>query len=144
MPLTLDSRKKDTLDPDRLVVAWQSFFGPAGSVHEGDELRASDPRVRQAVVNFCELDVPKDERPTALDHSFEVSKQQAAAVEAERAAAFEKQARGNRIRLAAPPMFKSTRDLVTYRGGAALVERGSIVLEGDPLLVEFPDAFKSA
>ena len=88
-----DSRKKDTLDPDRLVVAWASFAGPAGSVQAENELRASDPRVRQAPSNFVELDVPREEWPTVLDRAFSDAKAQTEAVEAERAAEFEKQAR---------------------------------------------------
>jgi hypothetical protein len=141
MPLTLDSRKK-TLDPDRLVVCWGSFAGPAGDVQTGSQLRASDPRVAQAPTNFVELDVPREEWPSVLDLSHETERLREQAIADERRAAFETAAKTNRIKLSVQ-LFKSTRDVYARVGGLpATVEKGSIVLAGDALLEEFPDDFE--
>lgn len=132
------------LDPDRFLIAWECFASPAGTAVRGQRFKASHPIVRSAPGNFVEDGIPEEEWPTSLDRAFAMEKERVQAIEDERQARFEAAAKQNKVKLSVQ-LFRLKRDIVARAGGLpATIERGSVVLQGNPLLAEFPDDFEPA
>jgi hypothetical protein len=139
-----------TFKPDDAVVCVEAHCSPAlpggGVCLYESEWRGDDAVVLALPHLFRLKSAPRSTWPSPFDSAVaandENSRRQREADQARRL----EQARANRVKLDAPTKrYKLTRDLVTERDGRpAMVEKGSVVLEGDPLLAEFPDAFKPA
>jgi hypothetical protein len=117
------------------------FVSGAGVAAYGTRYRGNDPRVLANPSAFVPFGTPKAEWPTVVDQMIEANKERAE-VEAEaRAREHRAAAEQNRIK-PAPSLFRATRDLETdYEGRPAIIEKGSVVVDGDPLLASFPENF---
>ena len=120
-------------------------FAYGDSVVVRDEVvRESDPAYRANPAAFDPIGLPSAERRGPLDSYFEKkdAQERAAAEAAEEA--FQAAARANKVTLRAEPpqVFRATSDIATHIDGRpALLQRGSTVLSGHPLLAEHPEGF---
>jgi len=131
-----------TIDPQQVYVAWDSFSHPGGVVQRGEKARGSDPAVQAAPVMFVPTDTPMREWPSPLDAAVAMNEERERAEAAARAEAHREAAEANPI-LLDPTLFRVTRNIETDRDGRpALVLKGSLVLDTDPLLETHPDDLK--
>jgi hypothetical protein len=134
--------------PSDICVCVMAHCSPASPlvVMYEEEMRGDDPRVAAAPHLFRLKSDSRDTWPSVFDYAVktndENSRREREANEARRVAA----AKANRVKLDAPTKrYKLLNDLVTdHDGRPALIEKGSVVFEGDRLLLEHPDAFKPA
>lgn len=132
-----------TIDPQRAYRAWQSFSTELGVVVRGEILPGSHAHVKRSPTMFVDhvLTAVRDE-PNPVDQMVRANDEQNAAEEAQRVAAFEQAAKANRLKLGVRT-HRSTRDFFARRNGLpALIQKGSVVVDGDPLLLEFPAVFE--
>jgi hypothetical protein len=131
-------------DPNELYTAWESFGIDNNIVQRGETLRGDSMEVQRAPGQFVRFGTPTRDWPSSLDRAISENAARDAAQAEERRVRFEQAARANRVKLE-PKLHKATRDIVTYHNGApATIERGSIVVAGDPLLAEHADAFRAS
>jgi hypothetical protein len=111
----------------------------AGIVIRGEKLRAGDPRIAANPGAFVPLGTPQSEWPSDLDYAIRLSEERARA-EAEAAArAHREAAERNKLKLK-PTLYRVKRDTETDRGGVpALVLRGSVLTDDDPLVAAHPE-----
>ena len=112
-------------------------------INEGQEFRADDPVVLFAPHLFRPKGTPRSEWPTPFDYAVATTEADAAAAEQARKERFEREARSNRVKLAAPKMLKLKADALTHAedGVPMLLEKGSMIPESHPLVVEHPELF---
>jgi hypothetical protein len=88
---------------------------------------------------WVEDGTPASEWPTALDHVVAEAEERARLEAEARVREHREAAEANKIKLA-PALYRVTSDLETDRAGRpAIVLKGSVVLEDDPLVTSFPD-----
>jgi hypothetical protein len=140
MPL-LAKKEETKPDPARDYRCWMGHSGATGAVSTGQVLGGNDPRVISNPQFF--VDDATAERDTP-NHWHAVAARQEAE-EAVRVVAELEAAKRNRVTLAAPRMFRVTRDVVAnYQGKIATITKGSVILASDPLVGALGDALEEA
>ncbi len=133
-----------TVDPTAVFVCCVAHMSgdPPAASQEGEEMRGSDPRVARAPHYFALKSSPKSEWPSPFDAVVERIDANSRSVEEERRQAFERRAKANEIKFAAPQLVKAKKDVVgELDGQPATVKRGSVLPADHPFVLEHQDAF---
>lgn len=122
-------------------VAWTGFVCAAGHVAAGETVDSDDARLRLVPGNFVSVTVPESKRPNVYDRVIAENKARVEAEAARRRAAFESEARRNKMKLTVRKLKALTEFFALVDGKPTLVQKGSEVVAGDPLVARHPEAF---
>jgi hypothetical protein len=106
-------------------------------------VRGNDPRVAANPAYFVRDGVPPTEWPLPLDDAIRREEEHQRAEREERARLHREAAEQNKVKLEPPKLWRAKRDVeCDYEGRPAIVAKGSVILDGDPLLLSFPEDFE--
>lgn len=133
---------RDQIDPAKVYIAWQGFSARPLGVAREQELRGSDPRVREHPQNFVELGTPREEWPTPLDHVIAINTQREQERRERERRKFEEAAKRNKRRVETK-VARATRDIICrYEGVPAMIVKGSTLPADDPVVLSNLEAFR--
>jgi hypothetical protein len=119
------------------MVCVTSFESAAGTALRGEKFRADAPIVKAAPLFFMSADAPPSEWPSDLDQAVAANDRAAAEIHRGRVEAAKQQ----RLKLTAPACYRAKRDVLDVPGGRTVL-KGSTLLDGDQLLIDFADDFE--